>query len=142
MNMHDDGYVVRLEPTDYTRLEGEIRGKDMTGIYEFLEVLATSRSAAIARFGSHPNSTERDVLQQILSESRASESLLFDFVRRVHDSMHAEEMQSLASVSNDIAGRAETTSKTLRNWTVVLAFATVVLALATIALVRATLKLD
>ncbi|GAA4760229.1 hypothetical protein GCM10023350_53100 [Nocardioides endophyticus] len=139
--MASEEFVARLSPEDYGRLEESLRTKDMTEAYAILTMLGEHRSRALAAFASAETDVAREVMREILQESRATEAFIYDLVRRVKDDLHSEAMLGLAKTSNGIAASAEQTAQSLRNWTKALVLATIVLAVATVALVGATLTL-
>lgn len=160
----DQGFEVRLDANDYKKLERSLHGRDMTEVYAILARLADNRTKILVEYGkTGGNVVLREILEQALNESRATETQIWDMVRRVEDSLHAAAMLELSEVSNTIAERSEATAKSLlkltesanaiaaqaegtarslRNATIALVIVTAVLAAATIVLVAATFRLE
>lgn len=160
----DQGFEVRLDADDHMRLERSLRDRDMTEVYAILARLADNRTKILVEYGkAGGNVVLREVYEQALTESRASETQIWDTVRRVDDSLHAAAMVELSEASNSIAARSEATAaslleltesanaiaeqadetaKSLRNATIALVVVTAVLAVATIVLVFATFRLE
>ena len=142
MSESDNEFVVRLDLDNWAEVVDSAKNGDMGPADEAREMLRSNRTPILNAMGKAGSEERREILRELLIESRLTEAALMDTIRTIADQKHAELMTELASTSNEIAGQSDVTARSLRNWTIVLAAATAVLAIATVVLVIATFQLE